>query len=270
MRIDIYCASCEYIIDPALLARYRQLLTEEERGRQARFYFQQDRHRYLITRALLRTTLSRYADISPPDWQFVTNAYGRPYVCNEGVTDLTFNLSHTRKLVVLAVTRGRELGVDTEDTVTRTPPLEIAERFFAPEEVTSLRALPAEQRVQRFFQHWTLKESYIKARGMGLSLPLDQFAFHFSGEQQVRLTLQPTLQDAADNWRLWQWWVQPARAGGDAAVQLQQHMLALCAQQVPDEPPQVVLREIVPLMSEEDLRSTLIASSQDVAGRLES
>src|SRR6185437_13488390 len=204
MRIDIYCAFCERITDPALLARYRQVLTQEERGRQLRFYFQQDRHRYLITRALLRTTLSRYADIAPEQWAFLTNAHARPYVSNQGVNGLTFNLSHTRKLVVLAVTRGGELGIDTEDTVTRTPPLEIADRCFAPEEVTSLRALPAEQRVQRFFQHWTL-------------------------------------QDADENWRLWQWWVQSAQARGAPG---EQHMLALCAQRVADAPPELVLREI--------------------------
>lgn len=269
MRIDIYCAFSERITDPALLARYRQLLTEEERGRQLRFHFEQDRHRYLITRALLRTTLSRYADIAPEQWAFRTNAHGRPYVSSQGVNDLTFNLSHTRKLVVLAVTRGGELGIDTEDTVTRTPPLEIADRFFAPEEVTSLRALPPGQRVQRFFQHWTLKEAYIKARGMGLSLPLDRFALHFSGERQVRLTLQATLQDAAENWRLRQWWVQSAQVRGAQEAALQQHMLALCAQRIPDEPPELVLREIVPLVSEDDLHSTLIAASQDVAGRPE-
>ncbi len=267
MRIDIYCSFCDSITDPALLARYQQLLTEEERNRRLRFYFEQDRHRDLITRALLRTTLSRYADIAPEHWRFDTNAYGRPHITNEGVADLTFNLSHTRKLVVLAVSRGCELGIDTEDTVTRTPPLEIADRFFAPEEVTSLQALPAEQRVQRFFQHWTLKESYIKARGMGLSLPLDGFAFHFAGEQQVRLTLQAALQDAPGNWRLWQWWVRSARAREPVAMQMRQHMLALCAQHVPDEPPQLVLREIVPLVSEHELPSTLIASSQDVAVR---
>jgi 4'-phosphopantetheinyl transferase len=269
MRIDIYCAFCERIADPALLARYRQLLTEEEHSRQLRFHFEQDRHRYLVTRALLRTTLSRYADIAPEHWTFLTNAYGRPYVSNEGVNDLTFNLSHTRTLVVLAVARGRQLGVDTEDTVTRTPPLEIADRFFAPEEVTSLRALPVEQRVQRFFQHWTLKEAYIKARGMGLSLPLDRFAFHFAAEQQVRLTLQATLQDAAENWRLWQWWVRSAQARDAAAAPLRQHMLALCAQHVPGEPPQVVLRESVPLVSDDELRTTLMASSQDVAATAE-
>lgn len=262
MRIDIWCAFCEGISDPELLEHYRRLLTDAERGQQARFHFESDRHRYLITRALLRTTLSRYADMAPEEWTFVTNAHGRPAISNSGITGLTFNLSHSRKLVALAVARHCEVGVDTEDTLSRSaPPLEIANRFFAPEEVFSLRALPEDRRLQRFFQYWTLKESYIKARGRGLSLPLDQFAFHLDDTDEIRLTVQPQLQDAADNWDFWQWWVQSEHAAGDATSQPRQHMLALCAQRRREEPLQLVLREIVPLRSETDLSSTLIASS---------
>jgi 4'-phosphopantetheinyl transferase len=260
MQIDIWCAFCESITDPPLLERYRQLLTEAERQQETRFHFAQDRHRYLITRALVRTTLSRYADLPPERWTFVLNAYGRPAICNDGVHGISFNLSHSRKLVVLAITRDHDLGVDTEDALTRSAPTEIAERFFAPEEVASLRALPADQQPERFFQYWTLKESYIKARGMGLSLPLDQFAFHFPRADQVRLTIQPKLQDAAENWRFWQWWVRPQQPDSIAAHH-GQHLLALCAPNVRDAPPRLVLKEIVPFVSEGDLHHTLIASS---------
>jgi len=257
MQIDIWCAFCQSITDPPLLERYRQLLTAAELQQASRFHFAHDRHRYLITRALVRTTLSRYADVLPERWTFVPNDYGRPCISNAdtGALGISFNLSHSRELVVLAVTRDHELGIDTEDVLTREPPLEIADRFFAPEEVATLRALPPERQHERFFQHWTLKESYIKARGMGLSIPLDQFAFHFSPPAEVRLTIQPRLRDAAENWRFWQWWIEPRR----------QHMLALCAQHVPAQPPRLTLRQIVPLVSEQDLTPELIASSQAAA-----
>jgi 4'-phosphopantetheinyl transferase len=253
MQIDIWCAFCDRITDPTLLQRYTQLLTEAERGQEARFHFAEDRHRYRVTRALLRTTLSRYADMAPERWTFTPNAYGRPSISNEAdaARRISFNLSHTRKLVVLAITREHELGIDTEDTLTRAPPLEIADRFFARGEVASLRALPPERQPARFFQYWTLKESYIKARGMGLSLPLDQFAFHFPRPDRIRLEIQPQLQDAAAKWRLWQWWMDDRL----------QHMVALCAQRVGTDRPRILLKEIVPLESEADLQGTLIASS---------
>jgi 4'-phosphopantetheinyl transferase len=257
MQIDIWCAFCESITDALLVERYRALLTEAERRQEARFHFAQDRHRYLVTRALLRTTLSRYADIAPERWTFIANAHGRPAISNEDAQAraISFNLSHTRQLVVLAITRGRELGVDTEDALTRRPPLEIADRFFAPAEVASLRALPDRHQPERFFQHWTLKEAYIKARGRGLSLPLDQFAFHFPRPHQVHLTIEPALQDQPDNWQFWQWWVRSAQHASEPA----QHMLALCAQHIRDEPPQLALKEIVPFVSEGDVHTTLIA-----------
>jgi 4'-phosphopantetheinyl transferase len=263
MRIDIWCAFCDAITDPALLQRYGALLTDTERSQQARFHFAEDRHRYLITRALLRTTLSRYADMPPERWRFVPNAYGRPAIANEGISGLTFNLSHSRKLVALAVARNCGLGIDTEDALTRSPPLEIADRFFAPEEVASLRALPADRHLERFFQYWTLKESYIKARGMGLSLPLDQFAFEFSAASRVSLTVRPQLQDVAENWRFWQWWVESGEARCDGPRP--QHMLALCAEHIRGESLQLVMREIVPFVSECELRSTLIAATQDLS-----
>ena len=253
MQIDIWCAFCDSVADPELLSRYTQLLTDAERRQEARFHFAADRHRYRVSRTLLRTTLSRYADVPPERWTFEANTWGRPSISNDSdeARRICFNLSHTRKLVVLAVTRDCELGIDTEDTVTRSPPLEIADRFFAPDEVAGLRALPAQRQAERFFQYWTLKESYIKARGMGLSLPLDQFAFHFPRPERIRLEIQPQLQDTAERWRLWQWWVDEGR----------QHMVALCARRMGAEPPKILLKEIVPLASEASLSGTLIASS---------
>jgi 4'-phosphopantetheinyl transferase len=262
MQVDIWCAFSESITDPSLLERYHELLTDAERRQQSRFHFAHDRHRYLITRALVRTTLSRYADVAPESWTFVPNSYGRPAIGNEAtqVRGISFNLSHSRGLVVLAVTRDQELGVDTED-MTRAPPLEIADRFFAPAEVASLRAQPPECQPHRFFQYWTLKESYIKARGMGLSLPLDAFAFHFSPPDRVRLTIEPQLQDAPERWRFWQWWAWSSQASSPEPAQ-RQHMLALCVERVAAEPPpRLVMKEIVPFGSEGELPTQWLACS---------
>src|SRR5690606_16766306 len=84
--------------------------------------------------------------------------------------------------------------VDVEN-VRRRAPLDVADTFFAPAEVAALRALPLEQQPQRFFEYWTLKESYIKARGLGLLIPLDQFAFHLEDDRLPRIEIDPRQQD---------------------------------------------------------------------------
>lgn len=205
-QIHLWLCFYESIRDPALLNEYVGLLSTAELRQQRRFYFERDRHRYLVTRAMVRTVLSKYAPIAPREWQFATNPYGRPEVANENAEaqGIAFNLSHTSGLIVLGVTRDRAIGVDVENVREQRAAVEIADRFFAPSEVAALRALPAQKQAQRFFEYWTLKESYIKARGMGLSVPLDQFAFHVEDRAEIRLTVDPSLEDSAERWAFWQ------------------------------------------------------------------
>jgi 4'-phosphopantetheinyl transferase len=152
-----------------------------------------------------RTVLSKYVDIAPRDWRFAVNEYGRPSIAAEhtDARGIEFNLSHTDGLVVMAVTRGRAIGVDVENVRTREVDIDIVDRYFAAEEVAALRALPREKQKQRFFECWTLKESYIKARGLGLSIPLERFAFDLEDAQQIRLTIDPGLKDRSGRWSFW-------------------------------------------------------------------
>lgn len=196
----------EEIRDPALLRRYRSLLSEDERRKCARYRFEKDHHTCLVTRALLRTTLSRYVDVPADAWRFVTNDYGCPAIDEpREARFLRFNLSHTPGLVVCLVARGRDLGVDVEDRTRRGSLLEVADRFFSPFEVTALRGLPPEQQLDRFFLYWTLKESYIKARGMGLAIPLAQFSFELDRDVAVEHGIQarfdPRLEDDPERWQ---------------------------------------------------------------------
>ena len=237
--IHLWLTPVDEIGDPQLLERYRGLLTPAERQQERRFHFQKDQHRYLVTRALVRTTLSRYAPIAPGEWSFAQNAYGRPEIANEQVEPgrLVFNLSHTDGLIVLAVAREDALGVDTENVRRREACLDVADRFFAPDEVRALFSAPPHLRHQRFFQYWTLKESYIKARGMGLSIPLDQFSFDFPTADAVALSIDPRLNDCASRWRLWQ-----CESGAE-------HMVAICAE-CRDTAPRLTSMTVVPLVSE--------------------
>jgi 4'-phosphopantetheinyl transferase len=176
-------------------------MSEPEAKQQRRFVFERDRHQYLVCRGLIRYTLSRYAPVAPADWQFSYNNYGRPEVLR-GLCDLPlrFNLSHTRGMGVLAITLSQDIGVDVEDTNRGDVGIHIADRYFSPREVADLRALPASQQPRTFFDYWTLKESYIKGRGMGLSLPLDKFSFELR-HQPPSIDIEPELNDPPTDWQ---------------------------------------------------------------------
>lgn len=257
-NIDVWLAYYDEIVDARLHSQYRELLTDEERRKEFRFYFADDQRRYLVTRALVRTVLSRYLAIAPADWRFSSNPYGRPEIANVAREEcgLCFNISHTRGLIALAVTKHRELGVDVENVAARQVSIDIADRFFAPIEVAELYRVPQQRLQDRFFEYWTFKESYIKARGMGLSIPLGQFSFHYPHERVVHFVIQPELGDDASRWRFWQY--RPTA----------EHLLAICAERREDESPTVTIRKVVPMLMDEELRPELLKSSPStVAGK---
>src|SRR5690242_8360381 len=142
-EVHLWLAYYDRYAEAALPAGYRELLTDDEHAQMARFHFERDRLRYLITRALVRTTLSRYAPIPAAAWRFVTNDYGRPAIAERhgDACALSFNVSHTHSLIALALTRDAAVGVDVENVKLRAAPIEIANRFFSRDEAATLRAL---------------------------------------------------------------------------------------------------------------------------------
>jgi 4'-phosphopantetheinyl transferase len=220
-HIHLWLAFLDELTDPRALAEYRLLLSREELQQQQRFYFERDRHRYLVTRAMVRTVLSKYAQVEPREWTFVVNQYGKPSIAPRHVSaiGIEFNVSHTDGLAIMGVARERAIGVDVENVRTQRAALEIADRFFAPVEVQALRALPVEEQPQRFFEYWTLKEAYIKARGMGLAIALDRFAFHIEkSAARISLTFDAMSEDSSERWMFWQ------------PKQRQDYLAAVCAE----------------------------------------
>ncbi len=248
-EVHLWLACPEEIQDPDLLARYHAIMSPEEAVKQKRFHFERHRHQYLITRAIIRTQLSRYAPVAPADWVFETNEYGRPHIAPvHDVPPLHFNLSHTDGLIACAIVLGREVGVDVEDVARGGDLVSVADRFFSPSEVRDLHQLPESRHMDRFFDYWTLKESYIKARGMGLSIPLEQFSFHLGDGPDIRITIDPRQNDPPERWQFRQW-----RLG-------ERHKIALTLEREPGVSFRVVVRNLVPLAREtssecEDLRN---------------
>lgn len=209
-QIHLWFCYDETITEPTLLTRYHELLNPEETKQQARFHFAKHRHQYLITRAMVRSVLSLYeSQIAPQDWRFIKNEYGRPSIENTSLNlPLSFNLSHCEQLVVMAVSLVEEVGVDVEYLPRSGNPIEIADRFFSKSELEQLYQLPEGERVNRFFDLWTLKEAYIKACGMGLSIPLDHFSYYFDEQKQIDIRFVEQRNDFSKLWNFWQ--VNPA------------------------------------------------------------
>lgn len=196
-----------------LLATYSTLLTTTELTKQQRYKFAKDRHDALITRAFIRDLLSYYADVSPQNWQFEKGSKDKPEVINCPLP-LRFNISHTKNMIICAVTLKDDIGCDVENTGRSNDVLAIAERYFSAKESTELFALPEAEQRHRFFDYWTLKESYIKAWGLGLAIPLTDFSFNindksykhkdlFTIKQDISLSFAQHRVDEPTIWRSW-------------------------------------------------------------------
>lgn len=201
-ELHIWIACDEDNLDPTLLAEYNGVLSMDEREKMGRFKLPQDRRRYLVAHALLRYALSAYRPtVLPARWRFKSGPYGKPLV-DVPCTDLCFSLSHTSGLVAVAITSGCDLGLDVESPRSDID-LDIATSFFSRQESAALFALPEGERVNRFFDLWTLKEAYVKAIGVGLFMPLNSFSFHFSGDASVCLQLAQDDSGGAGYWGFW-------------------------------------------------------------------
>lgn len=172
-------------------AQCSKVLSAEEADKAKHFRFKNDQHQYLLAHGMLRLVLSHYdPTITPQEWLFNKNQYGKWSIANNNRLALTFNLSHTKGGVVILVSRNAEIGVDIENTHNsmRTEEgrlLSIAENFFSTTEVDDLLKQPIEAQQRYFLQLWTLKESYIKAIGKGLSADLKEFSFQFIRPNQL-------------------------------------------------------------------------------------
>jgi 4'-phosphopantetheinyl transferase len=177
--------------DPELLARYASLLSPDERARWASHRFERHRLEYLVTRALVRSALSRYGPMQPAEWRFARNAFGRPEL-DPGFA-LRFSIANSPTLVACAVSRA-EVGMDVEPLTRGADVLRVAGSILSPGERGALATLPAAARADRALTLWTLKEAYVKARGRGLSMPVDALTFTVE-DGHVSLEVGPELCD---------------------------------------------------------------------------
>jgi 4'-phosphopantetheinyl transferase len=168
-KADLHCTEVE-------LQHLSTLLAPDEQQRAARFYFEKDRHQYCVARGLLRLILSVYLSEHPSSLQFAYSPYGKPALQSRPHDDpLQFNVSHSHGIALYAVAQQDKVGIDVEYLRADFGWREIVEHYFSEREIQMLSQVPQSQQQQAFFDGWTRKEAYIKARGQGLSIPLKQF-----------------------------------------------------------------------------------------------
>jgi 4'-phosphopantetheinyl transferase len=168
-----------------VLGRLAETLSTDERQRAERFRFPQHRRRFAAGRGILRAILGSCLGVPPEQLLFCYGPHGKPSLQRE--IPLRFNLAHSQDLALCAVTLGREVGVDLEAMRAEVRGEQLADRFFSPREVAALFALPSEARQEAFFTCWSRKEAVLKAKGGGLSIPLDQFAVSLAPGEPARL-----------------------------------------------------------------------------------
>ena len=239
--VSVWFTFVDEIEDEALLVRYRKMLPPDELERYRKFRFDNAKKRYLVGRALLRTVLADYLDLEPEALVFGRGVHGRPYLLKPADRDdLPFSLSYTDGLVAVAVFSGTTLGLDVERLNSKIDFLDIAQRYFSAAEHRELLKLPTPRRNTRFFEIWTLKEAYMKARGLGLNMALDEISFATAGGSGDHRKTCFTLTHDNNSWHFW------LLTPDDV------HKAAVCVEKKTARPPGLLCKKKIPLRAEED------------------
>jgi len=195
-------------IETTLLSRnYFTILSGDEREICDGFHFEKHRRQYIATRLLVRNVLSGYVNhIGPDKWCFKFNKWGKPYIANASgkIPDIRFNVSHCDGLIVMALTLGNDIGVDVEDSQRDFDISSVVDSVLSFDEMKSLGNVENRPGRDLFWDIWTLKESYIKAVGRGLSIPLQGISFDLSDEHVIIAHLGDAEPNAGYEIRFWQ------------------------------------------------------------------
>jgi 4'-phosphopantetheinyl transferase len=197
--LDLWLADPEDLAAPGAREACEAILSGEELERAARYRFERHQREFLTSRTLARMALSCHAASAPEAWRFPVNEYGKPRI--EPECGLRFNLSNCASITVCLIAHGREVGVDVEARQRSAEIAGVARKAFSAREREQLEALEGEARLERALTLWTLKEAYIKARGMGMALPLDEISFLFGPPPGIELVTSPEVDEAPQRWR---------------------------------------------------------------------
>ena len=202
--VRLWYAYPDDLLDASLAESCLSLLSRDEVERRQFLRFDKDRRAFLASRVNLRCALSQCAPVAPRDWRFRVNEYGKPEIEKPEIEPdcgLRFNVSHSLHLVACVVSGEARVGVDVESVERADEIASIASDVFSAAELAQFEPLRGSARSERALSLWTLTEAYVKARGLGLSLPLKAFSFLFDGAEDIRLVPDPSWNDETRHFR---------------------------------------------------------------------
>ncbi|MDA1052765.1 MAG: 4'-phosphopantetheinyl transferase superfamily protein [Planctomycetota bacterium] len=233
----VWFTATDTVNRPEVLLDYQELLDDNERRRYASFRFPADQHLYLVAHALLRTSLSRYADVAPQEWRFSRQDGERPEILHgpDPESQLRFSLSHTPGLAACIIAEDVDVGVDVETLNREVDAMSIGNRYFSRFESRDLAGLSGCARQTRFLEYWTLKEAYLKACGRGLSIPMNDFSFACDDNGVWRIGFFSDAHSTPDAWQFL--CVRPTP----------DHVMSVAIRRLDRQPFEIPTRETVPL-----------------------
>lgn len=218
----VICWTDVRALSAGVAAQWVRALPDDEQARFAKYKHTLSAHEFLAGRLLVRGWLSAATGRAPRDWRLVEGRYGRPEIASPA-TALRFNVAHSGGVVACVLTDGREAGVDVEDLGRRELSPDLWRRYCAPAEVADIEARPEEERHRRFLTFWTLKEAYLKARGLGIAVHLADVSFSLHGPVPT-VSFRDSLAGTSTDWAFG---LAPAGPG---------HLLSWATPQAPGTP----------------------------------
>ena len=200
----LWTARTDDLGDIKTLSNLEAILSANEKKETRRFRRDRDRHQFLLARGLLRLALSEHLPVSPADWRFARDQNHKPFIiAPKSSSAVNFSLSHTNGLIACLISLVADAALDVEKLEFHDDLALVAKQVLSAVELTALGKLSGQDWTKRFFDYWTLKEAYAKAKGLGLRLALSDIGFEIEADNAIRAHLSSRSDDDSSAWVFW-------------------------------------------------------------------